>query len=94
MELFWELWDKFWKDSKGRVVIWQNPNIFLYFWAAFTTLSLFLDRRLADIFGIAGSAVLIIWALLEIFKGVNYFRRLLGLVVLIFAAMSLLKNIQ
>jgi hypothetical protein len=87
------LWDKTWKDRRGRVVVWQTPNIALIGWVTLTFLSLLIGGRLADIFSWLGSAALIIWSLLEIFKGANYFRQALGLLVLVMAAMSLIKNI-
>lgn len=87
------LWDKIWKDGRGKVVIWQTPNAWLIGWAVLTTLSLFFNGRVADVFGWAGSASLIIWSVLEITKGANYFRRALGAVVLILAVMSLVKSL-
>lgn len=89
------LWDRIWKDSKGNVVIIQKPNIFLIGWIVLTIASLFIFSRgtLADALAIAGCISLIIWALHEMWRGVNYFRRVLGLFVLIFAVMVLLKNI-
>jgi hypothetical protein len=86
-------WNKIWKDKQGHIVIWQFPNIWLIAWAVLTVLSLFFNGHVADVFSWAGSAALIIWALLELFKGANYFRRALGLVVLIAAIMSLIKNL-
>lgn len=88
-----DLWDRMWKNDRGDVVIWQTPNAWLIGWAVLTVLSLLVSGRLADILSVAGSGVLIIWSLLEIFKGDSYFRRLLGLVVLIFAVASLLKSL-
>ena len=88
------LWDRFWKDRRGRVVLWQTPNAFLIAWAALTTVSLLFGGRAADVLAIAGEGALIVWSFLEIFKGVNYFRRTLGLLVLIFAIASLIKSIQ
>jgi hypothetical protein len=87
------LWDRIWKDRRGHVVIWQTPNIALIGWAVLTFLSLLFSGRQADIFSWLGSASLITWSLLEMFKGVNYFRRALGALVLIMAVMSLIKNI-
>jgi hypothetical protein len=92
MEQATEIWDKFWRDREGKVVIWQTPNAFLIGWAVLTTISLFLSGKASDVFAFAAEANLVVWALLEIFKGVNYFRRALGLVVLIFAIMSFLRN--
>lgn len=87
------LWDKTWKDNKGRVAIWQTPNIWLIGWAVLTTISIIITGRMADIFAIAGSAALIIWSLLEIFRGTNYFRRALGAFVLLFAITVVLKSL-
>ena len=87
-----DLWDKIWRDDEGRVVIWQNPNKWLIGWLIFTFLSLFFTGLTADILGWIGSAALIIWSLLEIFKGANYFRRGLGFIVLIYAIAALIKS--
>lgn len=88
-----DLWDRIWKDSSGRVVIWQMPNWWLIGWATATTVSLFFEGHLADILAGGASVALIVWSGLEITKGVNYFRRGLGLVVLIFSLMTLIKTI-
>jgi hypothetical protein len=80
-----KIWNKFWKDKNGHIVIWQMPNIPLMAWLILTIISLFLSGHVADIFAYAGMAALFIWCLLEIFKGANYFRRLFGLTVLIIA---------
>jgi hypothetical protein len=86
-----ELWDNFWRDDKGRVVIWQWPNAYLIAWAILTVTSLFTNGNVADIFAGAAGVALVVWAGLEIFKGVNYFRRLLGLAVLIYSVLTVLK---
>ncbi len=86
------LWDKTWKDRHGRVVVWQMPNIWLIGWAVLTTIAIILYKGLlADIFSWAGSASLLVWSWFEIFQGVNYFRRFLGLLVLAFSVASLIK---
>lgn len=88
------IWDKIWHDDRGRVVIWQTPNMPLIAWAVLTFLSLLFHRgHIADILAWSGSAALITWCLLEIFKGVNYFRRALGAAVLFYAIMALIKSI-
>ena len=90
-----DLWDKIWRERNGRgkVVIWQNPNPWLIGWAVLTVISLLFAGRTSDYFSWAAHAALIVWCFLEIFKSVNYFRRALGVVVLIFAIMSLLQNL-
>lgn len=88
------LWDKFWKDDEGRLAIWQMPNVWLIAWAVVTTVSIFLGKgKISDAFFWGGSALLVIWSLLEIFKGDCYFRRLLGLAVLAFSVASMLNSL-
>lgn len=86
------IWDKTWKNRRGEVTLWQTPNAWLIGWAAFTTLSLFFSGRTSDVFSWIASAVLIIWSLLEIFRGANYYRRILGIAVLAYAIATLLKS--
>jgi len=85
------LWDRCWKDEEGNLAIWQTPNAWLIGWAVLTTVSLFFNGRMADVLSWIASASLIIWCVLEIWKGVNYFRRVLGLAVLIYAVAALIK---
>jgi hypothetical protein len=87
------LWDKTWKDKNGRVVMWQTPNIWLISWAVLTTISLFFTGHTADGLSATASATLIIWSLLEIFRGINYYRRVLGVAVLAYALAALLKSL-
>jgi hypothetical protein len=76
------LWDKFWCDKDGHVVIAQVPNIWLVLWIILEIVSLFSSSHRAELITWwAASAALGIWSLLEIFRGVNYFRRLLGLCI-------------
>lgn len=86
------LWDRIWRDRNGKVVIWQTPNAWLIGWAVLTTISLFLSGANSDIFSVLGEVSLIIWALLEMAKGVNYFRRFLGLLGLAAAIAIILNN--
>ncbi len=86
------LWDRIWKDKHGRVVIWQTPNAWIIGWAALTTLSLFFIGRTADIMSGVASVSLVVWCLLEILRGANYFRRFLGLVVMLYAAAALVRT--
>ena len=87
-----EVWDKIWRDKHGKVVLWQTPNAFLIGWAVLTVICLFTSGKTSDIFGGLGDASLVVWSLLEIFKGVNYFRRVLGLIVLVFSIASFIKT--
>lgn len=86
-----DVWDKFWKDKHGNVVVYQHPNVFLIGWLVLTLASLFTHDKLADVLWYVALAVLAVWSLLEIFKGVNYFRRSFGAVVLLMVIMALFK---
>ena len=85
------LWDKFWKDKRGDVVVWQFPNALLLAWVITTIISLLFNGTISNVFLWIAEASLILWSLLEIFKGVNYFRRLLGLVVLACAIATIIQ---
>jgi hypothetical protein len=78
----------FFKDNKGQIVIFQTPNAPLIGWMILTILSLLLGNnhpRIHYLFGMLSFGFIFTWAWLEITSGVNYFRRVLGLVVLIIA---------
>ena len=83
--------EHFFKDSKGQVAVWQAPNKPLYGWILFKLLSLTPSGHLKTGFGHISTAFLFTWAYLELTKGVSYFRRSLGLVVLIAVVIDLLK---
>ncbi len=85
------LWDKIWRDDNGNVVIWQFPSPFLFGWVIFTCLSLILSGTISDVFSWIGTVSLIIWSLLEIFQGVNYFRRALGVLILLYCIASIVN---
>jgi uncharacterized membrane protein len=86
-------WDKFWKDKDGNVVVYQRPNIWLIVWVLLALVSLFVSEKLADLLWHVSLGVLAIWALLEIFKGVNYFRRIMGTVVLVLIVLAAFRVI-
>lgn len=86
-----DLWDKFWKDKDGNVVVYQRPNIWLIGWVVLTLISLFLNGTVSNYFWWAALVSLTVWSLLEIFQGVNYLRRLLGVIVLVLTIMAALK---
>lgn len=83
------LWDKIWRNDDGEVVIFQWPNIWLIFWAAANFVSVVSPTRgLSKIMWWIGFVFIMIWAGLELFRGANYFRRGLGLVVIFASIMS------
>jgi hypothetical protein len=83
---------RIWRDKDGRIVLWQWPNIWIIIWAIMTVLRLVSrGSSLASFAHIIGTGALIIWALLEVFRGVNYFRRVFGLIILLITIASILK---
>jgi hypothetical protein len=83
------LWDRFWRDKHGRIVVGQMPNLWLAAWFIFELISLFVaSHRVEIVSWWLATATLGVWSLLEILQGANYFRRLLGLFI---AAMTLLS---
>ena len=82
----------FFCDKDGRLAIMQWPNVPLISWFVFGVLSRLLHaghgRTITqDISKVA----LIVWAALEVYSGASYFRRALGLIVLVFTIISLWK---
>ncbi len=83
------LWDRFWRDRHGRIVIWQTPNIWLILWFIFEAISLFVGSHRVEIASWwLATVALGIWALYEVFQGVNYLRRLLGLGIAIMTLLT------
>lgn len=76
----------FFKDKQGRFVIAQAPNMPLIGWFIFTMLDLLWRSsppKIHSLFDILSFGFIFTWAWLEITDGVNYFRRTLGLFVLV-----------
>jgi hypothetical protein len=77
------LFDRTFRDSEGKIVIAQMPNLPLLVGLAATLLQLVLPSgNLQTGLDLVGFGALFTWAWQELFDGVNYFRRALGLVVL------------
>ncbi|MCV3212057.1 hypothetical protein OGM63_00705 [Plectonema radiosum NIES-515] len=78
------LFDKIFRDSDGNIVIAQMPNLPIIVWVTASLLKLVLTTGQINT-GLDALAFgsLFTWAWLELFQGVNYFRRALGLGVLI-----------
>jgi hypothetical protein len=88
------LFDKTFKDNEGNVVLAQAPNLPLLVWLAATLLKLVITSGSIYI-GLDAIAfgTLFTWAWQELFQGVNYFRRALGLVVLMVVIASKISGI-
>jgi hypothetical protein len=74
---------RFFKDNEGEIVLWQWPNIPLYGWFVFKSLSLLINESTfkAGLENMS-AAFLFTWAFLELTQGINYFRKSLGLIVM------------
>ena len=82
-------WDRFWKDKQGKVVLWQNPNLPLWTWFISMLLSHILPYgQLNFAAALVSFGALFTWCYLEVTDGVNYFRRSLGVAVLIWIILS------
>lgn len=79
---------RFFKDKKGRVVIFQRPNLLISVWAVVTLLGKATDNSLQNLLGLVAYGAIFAWAWLEVSQGASYFRRVLGLVVLVVSIKS------
>ncbi len=78
------LFDKTFRDSNGEIVIAQMPNLPIIVWIVASLLKLiFPTGEINTGLDLLAFGSLFTWAWLELFQGVNYFRRTLGLVVFI-----------
>jgi hypothetical protein len=74
----------FWRDERGKVVIWQAPNFPLIGWAVTMVASWVLAAGFwKQAFSYVSFGLLFTWAWLELATGKSYFRRALGLVILL-----------
>jgi len=86
------LFDLIFRDSEGKIVIAQMPNLPILVGLSATLLHVLLPvSQLQTAFGLIAFGALFTWAWLEIFEGVNYFRRGLGLVSLVGLMVLVLK---
>jgi len=71
-------------DRNGKIVMAQMPNLPLIVWIVASLLKMiFSTGRLNMGLELIAFGSLFTWAWEELFQGVNYFRRTLGLIVLI-----------
>jgi hypothetical protein len=78
------LFDRIFRDRDGNIVIGQMPNPPLLVAAAASLLRVFLpDGNLQTAVDLIAFGCWFTWAWQELFEGVNYFRRAIGLVVLV-----------
>jgi hypothetical protein len=78
------VFDKLFRDGSGKIVIAQMPNLPIIIWAVLSLLKIVYKTGEINIWlDILASVSLFVWAVQELFQGVNYFRRGLGAIVLI-----------
>ena len=78
------LFDKFFCDDQGNIVIAQPPNPPIILWGVASLLKLVFTSGLTNVaLDLIAFGSLFTWAWLELFQGVNYFRRSLGFIILI-----------
>lgn len=79
----------FFKDKQGRIAVWQLPNLPLSLWAVSVALGwIWRSGGIHEVLALAGFGFIFTWAWLEMISGASYFRRSLGLIVLIYAFVS------
>lgn len=78
------LFDQTFRDSEGNIVIAQPPNLPLIVGLVSSLLKLiFTTGQIYLVLDLVAFGALFTWAWEELFQGVNYFRRALGLIVLV-----------
>jgi hypothetical protein len=71
-------------DRNGKIVMAQMPNLPIIVWAVASLLKMiFSTGKINTGLDFIAFGSLFTWAWRELFQGVNYFRRTLGLIVLI-----------
>ena len=85
------LFDRLFRDGTGEIVIGQPPNLPILIWVSATLLKLVFKTGQVKIgLDLLAFSSLLYWSFLEITQGVNFFRRDLGVVVLIAVIISVI----
>jgi hypothetical protein len=78
------LFDRIFRDSEGQIVIAQPPNLPLIVWIVASLLTFVVTTGKINLgLDLVAFGSLFTWAWEELFQGVNYFRRALGLIALV-----------
>jgi hypothetical protein len=89
------LFDRLFRDGTGEIVIGQPPNLPMMIWVSATLLKLvFKTGQVKIALDLLTFSSLLYWLFLEITQGVNYFRRDLGVVVLIALITSIVQQLD
>jgi len=78
------LFNQIFRDQEGNIVLAQMPNLPLITWIVASLLKIIFTTGKINV-GLEALAFgsLFTWAWEELFQGVNYFRRTLGLLVIV-----------
>ena len=89
------LFDKTFRNQEGKVVLFEKPNIAILIafaaWLVQFYIQVGIVHNIAQIIFLVALAV---WAVLEIGWGTNYFRRALGLIVLVFIGWEVFRQLM
>jgi hypothetical protein len=78
------LFNDIFRDQEGKVVLAQMPNLPVITWIVASLLKIIFTTGKINIgLEVLAFGALFTWAWEELFQGVNYFRRTLGLLVLV-----------
>lgn len=78
------IFDQIFRDSEGKIVLAQTPNLPLITWLVASILQLIFTTGKINIgLEVLSFGAVFTWAWEELFQGVNYFRKALGLFVMI-----------
>lgn len=80
--------DKAFKDTEGKWALAAAPNLPILTWFIALLISFLVHGTLHILLATLQQGALFVWAWLELFQGVNYFRRSLGFVVLVYILWS------
>jgi hypothetical protein len=87
------LFDRLFRNNTGEIVIAQAPNIPILVWISATLLKLvFKTGQVKIALDILALGSLFYWSFLEITQGATYFRRDLGVIVLIALIVSVIER--
>lgn len=85
--------DKCFKNKNGQITVFQPPNLPILVWFVCVVLAnIITEPTFQKLFEAIGFGSLFTWTYLEIFYGVNYFRRALGLLILMLALVTHLSS--
>jgi hypothetical protein len=86
--------NRFFRDANGEIVIGQMPNLPIIVWLVASLAKVVYPTGKINLgLDLVASSSLFIWSIGEIAQGVNYFRRSLGLVVLIWLMATKIQQV-